>query len=330
MTALYRSDRQAEALAAYQDTRRVLVEELGIEPSPGLRELEQSILRQDPSLVLRPLPAVLARPPAGPRSVDKRAQEDPPSEVFVGRDRELAALLGALEDAVSGRGRLVVIGGEPGIGKSRLAEELASRATNTGGEVLWGRCWEAEGAPPYWPWVQAIRSYAREADPERLRAELGTGAAEIADVVTDVRERLPDLGPAPGIDDPKIARFRLFESHRHLPEERVRAWHLVLVLDDLHWADEGSLRLLEFVARELGRVAIAADRYLPRRGALTPAPALANAGRADPRAPLRADCPARARAARMWVVSSRSLRHRLHRRSSSAQCTRRLRAILFS
>ena len=64
-------------------------------------------------------------------------------------------------------------------------------------------------------------------------------------------ERLPDLGPAPGIDDPQIARFRLFDSHRHLPEERVRTRPLVLVMDDLHWADEGSLRLLEFVAHEL-------------------------------------------------------------------------------
>ena len=108
-----------------------------------------------------------------------------------------------------------MIGGEPGIGKSRLAEELASGGNRRAeAEVLWGRCWEAGGAPPYWPWVQAIRSHVREADPERLRRELGADAAEIADVVAEVRERIPDLGPSPTIDDPQTARFRLFDSHR--------------------------------------------------------------------------------------------------------------------
>jgi DNA-binding SARP family transcriptional activator len=247
MLALYRCDRQSEALRAYQEARRLLVEELGLEPSRRLRDLEQAILRQDPSLDLDQ-PRLAALEPA---YVDQQPSGRRPSSVFVGRERELEALLRALEDALAGHGRLLVIGGEPGIGKSRLAEELASAATESRAEVVWGRCWEASGAPPYWPWVQAIRSYAREVDPDRLRRELGADAAEIADVVVEVREQVPDLPHSPVIDDPQTARFRLFDSITGFLKRAAHTQPIVLVLDDLHWADEGSLRLLEFVAREL-------------------------------------------------------------------------------
>ncbi len=240
MLALYRCDRQSEALQAYQDARRLLVEELGLEPSRRLRDLEQAILRQDRSLELD-----------RPARDDRRASGRRRGGVFVGREDELAALLRALEDALAARGRLLVIGGEPGIGKSRLAEELARTAVETGAAVLWGRCWEAGGAPPYWPWVQAIRSYAREADAARLRSDLGAGAAEIADVVAEVREQITDLSPSPPIDDPQAARFRLFDAIAAFLKRVARTKPLVIVLDDLHWADEGSLRLLEFVSREL-------------------------------------------------------------------------------
>ncbi|MFQ6030766.1 MAG: serine/threonine-protein kinase, partial [Dehalococcoidia bacterium] len=132
--------------------------------------------------------------------------------VFVGRQREMGDLKAALEDALSGRGRLVTLVGEPGIGKTRTAQELATYAGLRGGQVLWGRCYEEQGMPPYWPWVQAIRSYVREQDPEQLRSEMGTGAADIAEVVSDVKERLPDLRPPPQMESPEQARFRLFDS----------------------------------------------------------------------------------------------------------------------
>jgi DNA-binding SARP family transcriptional activator len=153
MLALYRCDRQSEALQAYKEARQLLVAELGLEPGRRLRELEQAILRQDPSLDPRPPPAAPSESRSVSSSVDQPAPEHQPGSVFVGREREVAALVRALDDALAGRGRLLVIGGEPGIGKSRLAEELASRATDSGREVLWGRCWEAGGAPPYWPWA---------------------------------------------------------------------------------------------------------------------------------------------------------------------------------
>ena len=106
--------------------------------------------------------------------------------------------------------------------------------------------------PPYWPWVQAIRSYARERDPDQLRSEMGAGAADIAEVVSEVRERLPDLNPPPQLESPEQARFRLFDSITAFLKSASQKQPLVLVLDDLHWADQPSLLLLQFVARELG------------------------------------------------------------------------------
>ena len=248
MLALYRCGRQAEALQAYSEGRTLLVGELGIEPSRTLQQLEQAILRQDASLdVVVERQIVVDRPePATP------APGLRPGSVFVGRERELGALLGALDDALSGRGRLVLIGGEPGIGKSRLAEELASRAKEHGAEVHWGRCWEAGGAPPYWPWAQALRSCIRERSPEQLRLELGAGAPEIADLVPDVRAQLPDIAPPPALSDPQLVRFRLFDAIAGFVERASDSRPLVVVLDDLNWADKESLLLLEYVARELG------------------------------------------------------------------------------
>ncbi|PKB64319.1 MAG: hypothetical protein BZY80_03250 [SAR202 cluster bacterium Io17-Chloro-G2] len=171
--------------------------------------------------------------------------------VFVGRQREMGELKACLEDALSGRGRLVTLVGEPGIGKTRTAQELATYAGLRGAQVLWGRSYEEQGVPPYWPWVQAIRSYVRERDPEQLRSEMGSGAADIAEVVSDVRERLPGLPSAPQLE-PEQARFRLFDSIVVFLRTASQRQPLVLVLDDLHWADQPSLMLLQFVARELG------------------------------------------------------------------------------
>ena len=251
MLALYRCGRQAEALQVYQDTRRVLVDELGLEPSKAIVELEQAILRQDPALDVLP-PAVQPRA-AAVEADSVRACAD---GVFVGRERELAALLAALGDALSGSGRLVVVGGEPGIGKSRLAEELASRAGSHGAEIHWGRCWEEGGAPPYWPWVQVLRACVRERGAEQLADELGAGAAEVAELVPDVRTQLPELRIPSDSADPLQARFRLFDAVSGFLTRASRARPLVIVLDDLNWADKGSLLLLEFVARELAETGL--------------------------------------------------------------------------
>ena len=116
---------------------------------------------------------------------------------FVGREQELELLRDKVNQARAGQGSVVLLSGEPGIGKTRLAEELASYAAEQAARVLWGRCWEGEGAPAFWPWVQVIRAYVRDLEPEALRAEMGPGAADIAPLVPAVAERLPGLPPPP-------------------------------------------------------------------------------------------------------------------------------------
>ena len=241
MLALYRSDRQADALQAYQDARRTLVDELGIEPGERLRGLERAILAQDADLVL-----VI---PEGPS--ETRAPTPTPRRTFVGRDRELAELVAALDAALAGSGRLVLLAGEPGIGKSRLADALMDEARSRGANVAAGRSWEAGGAPAYWPWIQALRNHLRETEPDALRSHLGAGAADLAQLLPELRE-LYDSLPEPLALEGEGARFRLFEAVSSFLRSAAGARPLVIVLDDLHAADEPSLLMLRFVGRELG------------------------------------------------------------------------------
>ena len=123
----------------------------------------------------------------------------------------MAALTAALDAALSGRGQIVMLAGEPGIGKTRLAQELASQAESLGAQVLWGWCYEREGALPYWPWVQPLRSYVFNTAASRLEGEMGPGASDIAEMIPEIRRKLPDL-EAPPVLEPAQARFRLFSS----------------------------------------------------------------------------------------------------------------------
>jgi DNA-binding SARP family transcriptional activator len=247
MLALYRSGRQAEALEAYNAGRRVLVDELGIEPGRELKELQAAILEQDPAIDLRP-PTAERR--SGPAEREEPEAAAPPSESFVGREPELAEFQAAFSGTLAGRTSLFLIAGEPGIGKSRLADEVASLAQAGGATVCWGRCWEAGGAPAYWPWVQALRTYIRDGDKERIREQLAPGAADIAQMLPDLHELFPNLPPPPSLD-PEGARFRLFDSTASFLRAAGEAQPIVLVLDDLHAADKPSLLLLQFVARSL-------------------------------------------------------------------------------
>ncbi len=171
--------------------------------------------------------------------------------VFVGRESEIGDLRGELGEALAGRGRVVLLVGEPGIGKTRTTEELATYAQVRGARVLWGRCREDEGAPAYWPWVQAIRSYVRDADPIALGWQLGAGAADVAQLVPEAAEKIGRQASTEGQLEGEEARFQLFDSVTTFLTAAARDRPMVIVLDDLHWADEPSLRLLQFASREL-------------------------------------------------------------------------------
>jgi hypothetical protein len=144
MLALYRAGRQAEALDAYQRTRRMLDEELGVAPGPQLETLHRQILHHAPELdrpaAVRPEPVPVGRG-------DEAGPAPDPEHTLVGRTEQLSSLERALAARVNGRGRLVLLTGEPGVGKTRLAEELGRRAA--GGAVAWGRCGEEPGTPPF-------------------------------------------------------------------------------------------------------------------------------------------------------------------------------------
>lgn len=177
-----------------------------------------------------------------------------PGSPLLGRDRELAELRRAVDAAEAGSGALVLLAGEPGIGKTRLADELAAEATARGARVTWGRAWEAGGAPAYWPWIEALRPLAplpaAASESERGR-------------VLHLARLLPELVPGeapPAAADPAQDRFRLGEAVAGLLAVTARERPLVVVLDDLHAADVGSLTLLHFVARTLraSRVVIVA------------------------------------------------------------------------
>ena len=130
------------------------------------------------------------------------------------------------------------------------ARELSAQAEQRGAQVFWGWCYEDGGAPPYWPWLQPIRSYVQQAETERLRSEMGAGAADIAEVLHEVSSKLPGV-PKPPALEPEQARFRLFDSITNFFKTAAQSRPLVIVLDDLQWSDRSSLRLLEFLAKEI-------------------------------------------------------------------------------
>jgi len=223
--ALYRCQRQADALETLRTLRTALVEELGVDPSASVRRLEVQMLAHDPALDAPP-----------PTRRDADATRARVSGV-VGRSEALAAIDAALTDLVDEeRGGLVLITGDAGIGKSMLATEVAHRAENRGTRVAIGRCHEADLAPPYWPWLPVLRDLADTEDsvPGEVRAMLegGTHGATAT-----------DAGAA------AATTLRTFAAVSRLLGSEARP--LVVLLEDLHWADHTSLRLLAYAAEEL-------------------------------------------------------------------------------
>lgn len=178
------------------------------------------------------------------------ATNQPKESDFIGRQTELAMLTAALDEAVSGQGQMVMLAGEPGIGKTRLAQELVAQAGSLGAQIFWGWCYEHAGAPPYWPYVHPIRTYIESVDAGDLSSLLGLGGEAIAEIVPELREKLPDLAQ-PAVAEPEQARFRLFDSVATFLKNASHGQPIVFVVDDLHWADSSSLLMLEFLVREI-------------------------------------------------------------------------------
>lgn len=217
------------------------------------------------SLPLDPARAMLSsrQPAEAPPGIEALIAETSRSGVFIGREQEIEALRSVFEEAAAGHGRIVMLSGEAGIGKTRTANELATYASSRAADVLVGRCYESGGgAPAYWPWIQVLRAYLRNKDPAELAVMMGPGADDIAQIIPDLPARLGrDPSHDPGHDamsgdgltnDPRQARFRLFDSIAALLRAAAGTRPLLVILDDLHSADTPSLLLLEFLATELG------------------------------------------------------------------------------
>lgn len=186
---------------------------------------------------------VLASPPAA-------AEAEAPMgrcahRIFVGREVELTQLASALDGALAGRAGLCLVSGEAGIGKTRLVDELLRGARARGVAVAWGRCHEDADAPAYWPWARATRSLLEALSGERLRDTIGDAGESLSCAIPGIGARAGTLGRQ--LRPREVSRYELFDQWTRL---LARLAPIVIALDDLQWADEGTLGFLRFFARE--------------------------------------------------------------------------------
>jgi DNA-binding SARP family transcriptional activator len=270
--ALIAAGNPAEGLRAFERLRMLLREELGATPSAETVALHDRLLhgRSVPGSEAARVPAAGAGAGAGARpgagEIPLPAQLEPREGPLVGRAAELASLWEgwqALLDGAVGARRVMLLSGDPGIGKTRLAAELALLAARGGAIVLAGRA-PQEALIPYQPLVEALRHYVANAGARELRRTLREHGVELIALVPELARRLPELaGRLPELgrgaaDSPEAERYRMFEAFVAAFEAIAARAPLLLVLDDLHWADRATLLLLRHLARApaLGRVAV--------------------------------------------------------------------------
>ena len=229
------------ARVAFDDLARRLRAELHVGPSKDTRRPLDAIYASGG------VPAAVAAEtmPPLPPALTRRERS-----LFVGREESLGWLRAQLSGAQAGSGRLAVIVGDPGIGKTRLTSELARAAHEDGAAVLLGRCHE-ELLVSYQPFVEAFGWYVAAVSPEVLLDQLGTDGGELTRLVPELARRLPDLSD-PVSSDSEGQRFRLFEAASSLVADVSRSWPVVMLLEDLHWADKPTALLLTHLVRSIG------------------------------------------------------------------------------
>ena len=191
-----------------------------------------------------------------PQISTARAQIDLARRPMVGRERELATLLGGLEDASARRGRLFLISGEPGVGKTRLADEIAAGARARGMVVLVGHCSEHDNAVAYLPFVEILENFVdRVTDQNRLREALGDQAPELARLLPKLKSLLPGLAPPLDLE-PAQARRHLFNCVFDFLARVASPQPILMILEDLHWADDSTLALLDHLTQRLSDLPI--------------------------------------------------------------------------
>jgi DNA-binding SARP family transcriptional activator len=253
MLALYRCGRQADALDAFQRVRALMADQVGIDPTASLRQLQRRILAQDPAL--EPPDGIRRRQVAAGSSESTSTADDPavpfPALLagergvrYVGRRRLLDDLRSRWQDALSGQGgRGVLLTGEPGVGKTRTATELAREAADGGALVLAGRC-DEQLAVPYQPFAEAL-DWQTQHDPS---LSLGRLPGELVRLLPELTQRVPGL-PPPVASDPRVEEHRLLEAVTSWVVEVSAERPLLLVLEDLHWASTETLRMVGHLLR---------------------------------------------------------------------------------
>ena len=174
---------------------------------------------------------------------------------FVGRETERAELEQRVDETIRGRGGMVLLGGEPGVGKTRLVEQVLDTAQRRRCLALTGRCYEREGTPPFMPFIETLEHYARRVQPGALRTALGEAAPELARLMPDLRRLVSDM-PSPLDLPPEQQRYYLFKQYAEFLDRASRVTPLVVLFDDLQWADDATVQLLQHLAPQLGQMSI--------------------------------------------------------------------------
>ncbi|MCP2266065.1 BTAD domain-containing putative transcriptional regulator [Promicromonospora thailandica] len=240
VTALWAAGHQAEAFSAYESAARRLADDLGLDPGPVLRTVHERLLHGRASAGRQHVSQALRQSGHGP--VRDRPGRSP-AHGIVGRSGEISVLRQVMEPVFAGSSALVLVEGEPGVGKTRLLTEVSGEAERRGALTVWGECLDGAGAPTMWPWTQALGAILDALPPDERQESLAGDLGQLMQPHGDLLagDIIPDSN----------AQFRLFEHVVSVVATAASHGPLVVVIDDLQWADSTSMRLLSHLATRL-------------------------------------------------------------------------------